>query len=217
MKKDAVPSVFTFRLDSDIVSPRAQRMQSRQKAPAESAFSSALDQGIQQDVEIESESLPKTEDDIDASEGEPSSKEVEIQCELLGRHSIEDYINKPKSVLFYIGFNSYEHFMLLFQILGPAAYELNYKCSSLHPSDQLFLTLIKLRCAKGDVELSLMFEISESTVSRIFNTWVNFLYFQLKELEMWPSREVVNDFMPQDFKQKFPTTRIILDATEMPI
>ena len=23
--------------------------------------------------------------------------------------------------------------------------------------------------------------------------------------------------MPQDFKQKFPTTRVILDATEMPI
>lgn len=107
--------------------------------------------------------------------------------------------------------------MLLFQVLGRAAYELNYKCSSLHPSDQLFLILIKLRCAKGNVELSLMFEISESTVSRIFNTWVNFLYFQLKELEMWPSREVVNDFMPQDFKQKFPTTRIILHATEMPI
>lgn len=62
-----------------------------------------------------------------------------------------------------------------------------------------------------------MYEISESAVSRIFNTWVNFLYFQLKELEMWPSKEVVNDFMPQDFKQKFPTTRIILDATEMPI
>lgn len=98
LKKNAVPSVFTFRLDSDIVSPRAQVMLSRQKAPG-SAFSSALDQGIQQDVEIESESLPKTEDDIDASEAEPSSKEVEIQFELLGRHSIEDYINKPKSVL----------------------------------------------------------------------------------------------------------------------
>lgn len=176
MKKNAVLSVFTFRLDSDTVSPRAQIMQSRQKAPAESAFSSALDQGIQQDVEIEYESLPKTEDDLYASEGEPLSKEVEIQCEPLGRHSIEDYINKPRFVLFYTGFNSYEQFMLLFQIIGPAAYEHNYKCSSLPPSDQLFLTLIKLRCAKGDVELSLMFEISESPVSRIFNTWVNFIF-----------------------------------------
>ena len=76
---------------------------------------------------------------------------------------------------------------------------------------------MKLRCAKEDVELSLMFEISESTVSRVFNTWVNFLYFQLKELNTWPSRDVVSKFMPQDFKQKFPTTRVILDATEMPI
>lgn len=33
LKKNAVLSVFTFRLDSDTVSPRAQIMQSRQKAP----------------------------------------------------------------------------------------------------------------------------------------------------------------------------------------
>ena len=76
---------------------------------------------------------------------------------------------------------------------------------------------MKLRCAKEDVELSLMFEISESTVSRVFNTWVNSLYFQLKELITWPSRVVVSKFMPQNFKQKFPTTWVILDATEMPI
>ena len=76
---------------------------------------------------------------------------------------------------------------------------------------------MKLRCAKEDVELSLMFEISESTVSRVFNTCWNFLYFQLKELNTWPSRDVVSKFMPQVFKQKFPTTRVILDANEMPI
>lgn len=137
MKKNAVPSAFNFRLDSDIVSPRAQRMQSRQKAP-ESTFSSALDQGIQQDIEIESESLPKTEDDIDASEAGPSSKEVEVQCELLSRHSIEDYINKPKCVLFYTGFNSYEQFMLMFQILGPAAYVI----MNLITNVQVFIHLI---------------------------------------------------------------------------
>ena len=138
---------------------------------------------------------------------------TEIQCELLGRSSKYKY--NPKAFSFYTGFTSYEHFMFLFHSLGPAAYELNYKCSSLNPPDQLFRTVMKLRCAKEDVELSLMFEISESTVSRVFNTWVNFLYFQLKELNTWPSRDVVSKFMSQDFKQKFPTTRVILDAADL--
>jgi hypothetical protein len=74
--------------------------------------------------------------------------------------------------------------------------------------DQLFLTLIKLRCAKEDIELSLLFQISESTVSRIFNTWVNFLHSQLNDLNIWPSRQVVDECMPSDFHKKFPTTRL---------
>jgi hypothetical protein len=59
--------------------------------------------------------------------------------------------------------------------------------------------------------------VSESTVSRIIVTWINFLYFQLKELDIWPSREIINETMPNDFKRKFPNTRVILDATEVPI
>ena len=177
-----------------------------------------MDQGVQQEVVIETEPCTSSHACL---ESEPCSlnitKETESQCELLGRSCTEKYKYNPKAFSFYTGFTSYEHFMFLFHSLGPAAYELNYKCSSLNPPDQLFLTVMKLRCAKEDVELSLMFEISESTVSRVFNTWVNFLYFQLKELNTWPSRDVVSKFMPQDFKQKFPTTRVILDATEMPI
>jgi hypothetical protein len=51
---------------------------------------------------------------------------------------------------------------------------------------------------------------------RIFNTWVNFLHFQLNDLNIWPSRQVVDECMPSDFHNKFPTARVILDATEMP-
>jgi len=36
-------------------------------------------------------------------------------------------------------------------------------------------------------------------------------------MDIWPSREIVNEYMPEDFKQKFPKTRVILDATETPI
>jgi hypothetical protein len=147
----------------------------------------------------------------------PTEEDKEVQCQLIGRYSIETFILNPKAIQFYTGFKSFQHFMFLFNCLGPAAYDLNYKCVNLTPQDQLFLTLIKLRCAKEDIELSLLFQISESTVSRIFNTWVNFLHFQLNDLNIWPSRQVVDECMPSDFHKKFPTTRVILDATEMPI
>ncbi|CAC5357381.1 unnamed protein product [Mytilus coruscus] len=212
LKIDAVPSVFSFRPDINIVSPRALRMQSRKATRVDK--STALDQGIQQEVEVES-THNSTTISIDSEPDVP--KDMEIQCELLGRYSIENFRDNPEAVSFYTGFRFYEHFMFLFHALGPAAYELKYKCSSLHPSDQLFITLIKLRCVQEDLELSLLFNLSVSTIARIFNTWINFLYFQLKELNIWPSRDIVDKHMPVDFQRKFPSTRVILDATEIPI
>lgn len=64
---------------------------------------------------------------------------------------------------------------------------------------------------KEDFELSLFFQVFTSTVPRIVITWINNLYFQLKDL-FWPSE----DFMPVNFAEKFPSTRVILDATEIP-
>lgn len=146
-----------------------------------------------------------------------SSQDNSTQCDLNGKYSIENFINNPNAIVYYTGFKNYDHFMYLFNCLGPAALELKFQCSLLHPRDQLFLTLMKLRQAKEDFELALLFDISESTVSHLIITWINFLYFQLKEIDIWPSREVVNEYMPKDFGEKFPSTRVILDATETPI
>lgn len=76
---------------------------------------------------------------------------------------------------------------------------------------------MKLRQAKEDVELALFFGISESSVSHIFNTWLNFMYYQLKELCIWPSKDIIQQFMPTDFGRVFSNTRVILDAAELPI
>lgn len=63
---------------------------------------------------------------------------------------------------YYTGFNGYDHFMLIFNILGPAAFDLNYKCGLWSPQDQLFLTLIKLRQAKDNVELAMLLHVCEN-------------------------------------------------------
>ena len=58
--------------------------------------------------------------------------------------------------------------------------------------------------------------MSQSTVSRIFITWLNFVYLKLGQINIWPSRELVTETMRQDFKAKYPTTRVIIDCTEVP-
>ena len=64
-------------------------------------------------------------------------------------------------------------------------------------------------------DLADRFGISTSTVSRIFTTWINFLYLRLKDLPLWPPKEIIDTYMPQVFKSLYPTTRVIVDATEI--
>ena len=44
---------------------------------------------------------------------------------------------------------------------------------------------------------------------------INFLYFKFKDVSLWPSRQQVANFMPKVFKDSYPTTRCIIDATEI--
>lgn len=75
------------------------------------------------------------------------------------------------------------------------------------------LVLVRLR--RGfDVEvLGDLFGIHASNISRIFITWINFLYLELKFLIAWPSKEQVKSTLPKQFKY-FPKTRAIIDCTE---
>lgn len=39
------------------------------------------------------------------------------------------------------------------------------------------------------------------------------MYYRFKELEVFPSKEIVNLPMPECFTKKYPSTTIIIDAT----
>ncbi|XP_067123940.1 uncharacterized protein [Centruroides vittatus] len=83
--------------------------------------------------------------------------------------------------------------------------------------NQLFLTLIKLRLNTANFELSRMYSVSEETVRNVFITWINFMYLQWRELDIWNERSLVDIYMPRDFKMKFPNTRVIIDSLECKI
>ncbi|CAG2242754.1 unnamed protein product [Mytilus edulis] len=79
--------------------------------------------------------------------------------------------------------------------------------------EELALTLLRLRRGFDTKTLGDMFAISESSVCRIFTTWLNLMYHDLKFLVRWPSREQVLKKMPKCFKH-FKKTKCIIDCTE---
>ena len=68
----------------------------------------------------------------------------------------------------------------------------------------MFLTLVRLCLGLLEQDLADRFSASQSTVSRITCTWINFLYLKLKQIPMWPSRNLVRANMPKQFKGTVP-------------
>jgi len=80
--------------------------------------------------------------------------------------------------------------------------------------DEFLLVLIRLKAGLFFQDLADRFEISTSLVSRICNTWINLLYFEIQDMFLFPTREHVRKNMAKEFAQ-YATTRIILDCTEL--
>lgn len=142
------------------------------------------------------------------------------QTEHQAPFSIQNFIHDDAGLQFYTGLPNYATFKIVLQTLGPAVNYLNYYHGVSPPldvEDQFFLTLIKLRQHPTNFELVRWFGINEKGVTNVFVTWINFMACQWDEVDWWPSRELVSFYAPTDFFAKFPTTRVIFDATECPI
>ena len=86
---------------------------------------------------------------------------------------------------------------------------------SLQPREEFFLVLCRLRRGFAEKHLAHLFDISQSTVSRIFLSWINYIYLKFGQVSIWPNREVVRATMPDSFKDKYSSTRVIIDCTEI--
>ena len=78
--------------------------------------------------------------------------------------------------------------------------------------DEFLLVFVRLRLGLLKQDLAQRFCISVSTISRVLITWYNVLPANMKQLIVWPSKEVIATNNPDCFK-KFPNTQII-DCTE---
>ena len=146
--------------------------------------------------------------------------DVETQTLKLPPFCIHNFEHDSAAVHFYTGLEDYLNFFFVLNTLGPAAYCLNYiyhSVVSISVPNQFFIVLMKLRRHTTSFELSRMFGVSESVITNIFITWVIFMEKQWREINIWPSQDLVQYFAPSSFKRNFPNTRVIIDGTECPI
>ena len=156
-----------------------------------------------------------------------------------------DRFTTDGDISFYTGLSSYATFMAIFQFLNPGDDCENIRPRSsvtdvpedfydsdsddegnfqptkrgrprkLKPLDEFFIVLCRLRRGFSEKHLAHLYGVAQSTISRIFIPWINYMYLKFGQICIWPSKEVVQATMPADFKEKFPTTRVIIDCTEV--
>ena len=81
--------------------------------------------------------------------------------------------------------------------------------------DEFLLVPMWLKLGLVIAGLSFRFSMSRTSVSRIVDQWMKHLYIHLSLLTYWPTRQQINNTMPSDFKELFPSTRVVIDCTEL--
>jgi Helix-turn-helix of DDE superfamily endonuclease len=123
------------------------------------------------------------------------------------RFCIDRFTGNNKMITFYTAFKSYETLKAFFHCFAPhlqtmktwaqvsKAGVFNTECrqavfsTKIHPFDQLFMFMHKLRLGSSDQDIADRFFVSQATVSRNTITWANLLYVILGSQRLWPSRE----------------------------
>jgi len=145
--------------------------------------------------------------------------------------------NDDSAVRFYTGFPNFDILMDVFSHLLPKLEHITHwrgsdttvstenvsdksRSSKAGPKSKLslleefVLVLMRLKVGLFLNDLADRFGISLAQSSKIFTTWINFLYHELPLLFPFPSRAKIDKLMPSEF-ERYPSTRIIIDCTEL--
>ncbi|XP_048742598.2 uncharacterized protein LOC125656058 [Ostrea edulis] len=134
--------------------------------------------------------------------------------------SISNIIQDPDKMLLYTSFPSdvFNVLVAMLERMGPFNYYSGWTVQGLSICDQLLLTLMELRLNLRDLDLAERFNISKSTVSNIFNTFVaalhEILFDGILNVVGIPSQLKCKGSLPKSFED-FSSARIAMDATEI--
>lgn len=127
--------------------------------------------------------------------------------------SQESFSHDNAKVRFYTGLPSYGVMMAVFEHVKLRM--ASHQRHSLPLFYQFLLVLMKLRLNSPDFDLAYRFGVSQSTVSRIFERWIQVMFVMLKPLVKWPEREELRKTMPLEFRQSFSRCVVIIDCIEV--
>ncbi|XP_067664654.1 uncharacterized protein [Haliotis asinina] len=146
------------------------------------------------------------------------------------RFGLERFAGNDDLIQYYTSFRSYKLFRQFFEFVKPSASNMcsmYYACANaislagrprnMALIDEMFMFFVRLRLGLPEQDLAVRFNCHISTVSRKIITWSNLLYFVLGSIPIWPSRVTVDRYMPPEFQITYPSTRVILDCTELRI
>ena len=162
-----------------------------------------------------------------ATKESSDAKIQELETNLsISRFGLEKFCKDNALVKFYTGFPTYDHFKLFFELVKPTAETMVYVYASgigtnrpgvrkMQLIDELFLFCVRLKLGLFELDLAQRFELHVASISRKITTWANFLYFFLGNQPIWPTRECINEHMPDSFKKLYSSTRVILHCTEI--
>ena len=81
---------------------------------------------------------------------------------------------------------------------------------SLSKKDQLVLFIFKLKSSLTLSAISVIFDVHERTISRVFSYLVDIIYDYCQECVVWLSKAQIKATMPPSFKLHAPHTRVII-------
>lgn len=152
---------------------------------------------------------------------------AEIEQQLLQLQKLQErcfgcHKLKEKDYKYYTGFSK-DQFDSVYKFLAPTdedpiKWGKTVKgAKSLSTIDQLLLVLIKLRQNFDYKHISHLFNVSSQDSSAIFTHWINYMFFRLGSLDIWPHRNILIENMPESYKKDFPNTLAIIDCTELKV
>jgi hypothetical protein len=175
-----------------------------------------------------------TEEQLQAANDRITFLEHQLELEKKKLFCLKRFAGNDHKIRKYTGFNSSQVFQSVFDVLQPTAERMirwsqmsrnaadvakcttdRFRCESLTLVDQFFLFMTRIKVGFDEATLSDLFNVSQSTVSRTLITWANYLYCVLAAVTVWPSRQAVQNKMPECFKDFYPMCRVILDCTEI--
>lgn len=127
--------------------------------------------------------------------GDLRTKALDIQF------SQESFQKNEDLTKFYTGLPNFLVLMQIFQLCEP--YITCGYLSVLSKFEQLIVILMRLRLNLPLKDLAFMFNVSYSTVSRIWHKLIGILHERLEFLIEWPEWHVLQATMPVPFRQAF--------------